>query len=444
MGNYEEEIDNNGNFRKLYYIPGGEALAGVYVVDNTNADMYYTYTDYLGSVLAITNDAGTLQQEQRFDAWGRRRNLEDWEYDEISTIDIVDRGYTFHQHLNEFGIINMNGRLYDPVVGRMLSPDPQLQNPGYTQNYNRYSYVYNNPLKYTDPDGEWIANALMAIGSAYMKGVIQNGGEFNPGKWTTIDVVSMTSAGINGWNSMGSVGLKKDMREYSDFLDNIYKENQFNYEQEILNSLESSLYDGPGDDFYQNKKTGEIKWFDGSAPKPGWEHLGSGLKEGVNITPYTALSWLKDPDSFHNSKLGRFLYPDAWAISFNVNVTTGNGGEGEAGVIILNRGPKIGMARTYGQAAFGAGIDINAGIKVEGINYIGPISEIDFPRFEGLSISGGLSGNISGFDFGACASWGPNINGGGFTLSRGFTLGGGFPAFLVGGSLNIGGIITFE
>lgn len=47
----------------------------------------------------------------------------------------------------------MNGRVYDPIVGRFLSPDNYVQAPDNTQSFNRYSYVLNNPLKYTDPTG---------------------------------------------------------------------------------------------------------------------------------------------------------------------------------------------------------------------------------------------------------------------------------------------------
>ena len=53
----------------------------------------------------------------------------------------------------EVGIIHMNGRVYAPGLGRMLSPDPVTQAPENGQNYNRYSYVSNNPLKFTDPSG---------------------------------------------------------------------------------------------------------------------------------------------------------------------------------------------------------------------------------------------------------------------------------------------------
>ena len=63
------------------------------------------------------------------------------------------RGYTDHEHLDNLGIIHMNGRVYDPALGRFLSPDPVVQAPYDTQGQNRYAYVRNNPLRYTDPSG---------------------------------------------------------------------------------------------------------------------------------------------------------------------------------------------------------------------------------------------------------------------------------------------------
>ena len=72
-------------------------------------------------------------------------------YDNINTT--FDRGFCMHEHYRDFGLINMNGRMYDPLVGRMLSPDIVIQNPEYSQFYNRYSYCFNNPLRFTDPSG---------------------------------------------------------------------------------------------------------------------------------------------------------------------------------------------------------------------------------------------------------------------------------------------------
>ncbi|MCC7333046.1 MAG: hypothetical protein IT232_10620 [Flavobacteriales bacterium] len=93
--------------------------------------------------------------------------VDDWTYDDINIdaepfVEVgyesistwLTRGYTGHEHLTQFGLINMNGRLYDPILGRMLSPDNYVQDATSTQGFNRYSYVVNNPLKYNDPSGE--------------------------------------------------------------------------------------------------------------------------------------------------------------------------------------------------------------------------------------------------------------------------------------------------
>ncbi|MFY7883555.1 MAG: RHS repeat-associated core domain-containing protein, partial [Dolichospermum sp.] len=72
------------------------------------------------------------------------------------------RGFTGHEHLDEFGLINMNNRLYDPVIARMLSVDNFVQNST-LKGYNRFTYALNNPLKYTDPSGEWVQMVLGGI-----------------------------------------------------------------------------------------------------------------------------------------------------------------------------------------------------------------------------------------------------------------------------------------
>jgi RHS repeat-associated protein len=75
-------------------------------------------------------------------------------------------GFTGHEFLEDFNLYNMNGRLYDPILGRFLSPDPYIADPSFTQSYNRYSYVLNNPLKNNDPTGELPLWALWGIASA--------------------------------------------------------------------------------------------------------------------------------------------------------------------------------------------------------------------------------------------------------------------------------------
>jgi RHS repeat-associated protein len=115
--------------------------------------MYYIHKDYLGSYDVITDEQGNVLERLSFDPWGRRRNPTDWTYNSVPSSRLFDRGYTGHEYLDIFGLINMNGRVYDPWLGRFPSPDPFVQAPGNNQSYNRYSYCLNNPLKYTDPSG---------------------------------------------------------------------------------------------------------------------------------------------------------------------------------------------------------------------------------------------------------------------------------------------------
>ena len=102
-----------------------------------------------GSLTATVH--GNTVERLSYDAWGRRRNPNGFGYGNVTHT--FDRGYTLHEHYDDFDLINMNGRLYDPVLGRMLSPDIAIQDEHNAQAYNRYSYCFNNPLRFTDPSG---------------------------------------------------------------------------------------------------------------------------------------------------------------------------------------------------------------------------------------------------------------------------------------------------
>lgn len=152
------------NEKHLHYMFGGDGLAAIKEMNSfmgnfTEGSTYYVHTDHLGSYQAISNSSGALVEELSYGPWGRRRKATDWEDYSLSTPPTFARGFTGHEHLPEFDLINMNGRVYDPALGRFLSPDNYVQLPDYTQSLNRYSYCLNNPLIYTDPSGEiwgWI------------------------------------------------------------------------------------------------------------------------------------------------------------------------------------------------------------------------------------------------------------------------------------------------
>ncbi|MCK9236349.1 MAG: hypothetical protein M0P09_08565 [Acholeplasmataceae bacterium] len=110
----------------------------------------------------------------------------------------------------------MNGRMYDPVVSRMLSPDNYIQAPDFSQSFNRYSYAWNNPLVFTDPDGEFIFTALLPGVGVFLDaacwGAVIGGaaggyaGGFTGGYLMTGDVSAAHQAGMNGMITGAPIG----------------------------------------------------------------------------------------------------------------------------------------------------------------------------------------------------------------------------------------------
>ena len=120
--------------------------------NHLNSNRYFVHPDHLGSWTLVTDHNGTIQQDVCYDAWGSP-----YRFTATGTVPatslLFDRGFTGHEHMTHVGLINMNGRVYDPILGRMLSPDVLIQDEQSSQAYNRYSYCFNNPLRFTDPSG---------------------------------------------------------------------------------------------------------------------------------------------------------------------------------------------------------------------------------------------------------------------------------------------------
>ena len=152
---------------------GGDAYTAVAVAKKVGTGAWIVYNilrDHLGAITHLKT--GSTVTEYSFDAWGRRRDKDDWTYTLTSEpVLFADRGFTGHEYLEDFKLYNMNGRLYDPVVGRFLSPDPYVQDPGFTQSLNRYSYCLNNPLKFTDPSGEFWNWPMVWFGNWFLGGM---------------------------------------------------------------------------------------------------------------------------------------------------------------------------------------------------------------------------------------------------------------------------------
>ena len=151
------------------------------VTDKNNPaykEIYYLYTDHLGSLTAVEDHTGQTVREFSYDPWGRRRDPADLNNYDVTPDPLFTRGFTGHEHIDAFRLINMNGRIYDPRLARFLSPDNYVQIPDITQNFNRYSYCLNNPLIYIDPGGEkftlWHFAAGAFFGAASWSGIIKH------------------------------------------------------------------------------------------------------------------------------------------------------------------------------------------------------------------------------------------------------------------------------
>ena len=223
-----EYVEENGETKVLTYLEGPMGVFAVHVNDG-NETVNYIHKDNIESWNVITDEDGRLLEKLSFDAWGNMRNPISWGEEVENVSMLYDRGFTGHEHLLDFGLINMNGRLYDPLISMMLSPDNNIQMPQSSQNFNRYSYCLNNPLKYNDPTGEFVESlafgvaggaanlvlnarnidsfgeAALLFGVGFIKGLLT---EYTMGQswFLQVGVGAITEGIMSGVNRMVSVG----------------------------------------------------------------------------------------------------------------------------------------------------------------------------------------------------------------------------------------------
>ena len=153
--------------QKIHYIMAGGETIATYNEINGSGVTSYLHKDHLGSLTTVTDQSGRVRERLSYDAWGKRRGS-NWQDVDPSTItSSINRSFTGHEPIDAVGLIHMGGRVYDPVIGRFLSADPFVQEPANLQSLNRYSYVLNNPLSYTDPSGYFFNKLFKAIGHAF-------------------------------------------------------------------------------------------------------------------------------------------------------------------------------------------------------------------------------------------------------------------------------------
>ena len=189
LDDYEETIVSQQVSKSVCYLDGG-----VLAMRDANGtlSLYVPFTDNLGSVTRIYDSSAHEVFNASYDAWG---NQTLW----LNDIGFI-RGYTGHEMLPQFGLINMNGRLYDPQIGRFLSTDNYVQEPYDSQNFNRYSYCLNNPLKYTDPSGEFIHLLIGAAVGGYINWMI------NRCQWNASGLASFATGALASVSTTNAIG----------------------------------------------------------------------------------------------------------------------------------------------------------------------------------------------------------------------------------------------
>lgn len=215
---YEKVTKTGGLVEHKHYLYAGTGLIGLYTQRSNNVnDTRYFHKDPLGSVSVVTNETGAVVERLSYDAWGKRRNANGSDDPGNSIVPSVDRGYTGHEQLDEggMGLVHMNGRIYDPLVGRVLSADPIVQAPGYSQSFNRYSYVWNNPLKYVDPSGYEMVTSTEFQSDGSLWTHYEDTGKSYPGYMGGYRTDTVSHGTLGSINSSGSISSTGGTFSYS-------------------------------------------------------------------------------------------------------------------------------------------------------------------------------------------------------------------------------------
>ena len=191
--------------------------AGPQGLDGANqlSRLRYQHRDHLGSIVALSKANGELYTRMGFDPWGQRRDPDNAQvpwlqwvapgalpFDTFTQpiwaqlmLEATPRGYTGHEHLDWHGVIHMNGRIYDPHLARFLQADPFMED---MSTLNRYSYVLNNPLMYTDPSGYFFGSFKDIFKTVISIAISIAAPYFAPGIWGAILAGAASGAIMTG------------------------------------------------------------------------------------------------------------------------------------------------------------------------------------------------------------------------------------------------------
>ncbi|MDF0584143.1 RHS repeat-associated core domain-containing protein [Bradyrhizobium yuanmingense] len=162
------EVTNPGTASQKWtdYLAVGNAKVGMRTLQTASETLTtrYFHVDHLGSISVITDENAMVVERLSYDAWGKRRNPNGTDDTTGSITSQATRGFTGEEQLSIGGLVHLNGRVYDPLLARFTSADPTVTDPMNMQGWNRYSYVGNDPLAFTDPNGfSWLSSFFRSV-----------------------------------------------------------------------------------------------------------------------------------------------------------------------------------------------------------------------------------------------------------------------------------------
>ncbi len=294
--------DTQGNSIKIITYIGGDAYtAPITYIKKSGTNpidgYHYLHRDYLGSILAITNANGTLLEQRQFGAWGVTDKFVDSQGNTtFGYSSLINRGFTGHEHFFDVSLIHMNGRMYDAELGRFLSPDNFIQDPYNTQSFNRYGYVWNNPLSFTDPSGEIIpllgAILVGALIGAATAAVVYTVTALITGNWSWSDFGKSILYGAVGGAISGGLSCAGNTL-FSSAIANggkgaFWQSATFNALREVASQVGTSLVFGDG--ITLGTITGAVAGGIVGAKIPAWSGVKGGyLKNALTEIGYEAM-----------------------------------------------------------------------------------------------------------------------------------------------------------
>ena len=253
-----------GNYERVSYTSGARSgevehkyyIAGVAMVidtqdasNNLSQKVRYLHHDHQGSIMAITDESADVKERYRYDPFGKQHKAQDVNAATLSYVPVLsrlettERGYTGHEMLNGVDIIHMNGRIYDANLGRFMQADAYIQAPKNMQNMNRYAYVLNNPMSYTDPSGHFFKK-LKSFVKQYWRPLLSI-------------AINIWLPGAGGWIGSGSLGATMTIGAISGVVAT------GTLKGGITGALSAAMFHGIGEHFNASKLKG------------GWEHVSS-------------------------------------------------------------------------------------------------------------------------------------------------------------------------